>query len=326
MQQSTIPDIGAADQRQPKHVISLREFSREELTAVIREAAVIKRNPAAYRDALDRRGLFMLFQKTSTRTNLSFQSGMKRMGGYTVVMDWERSNFALSPIRYEVRYASRNCDLIMARLKRHEDIAELARYATVPVINGCCDKYHPCQALADLMTVYETSGKLEGTTIAFIGVRNNVANSLAAGCMALGVRLLLVTPVINEPSRDDELMAEALRSGYVEFRTDARAAAAEADYVYTDTWVDMEFYHEPSYAEERDRRLAALKPYQVNRALLQGRMPYIMHDMPIHPGLEIEEELVEADHSVIYRQAENRMYAQMALMLHLLAEQREAGA
>lgn len=301
-----------------KHVLSLQEFNQAELTAIIRKAIELKQRPEAYRSACERKGILMLFQKTSTRTNLSFQSGMKRMGGYTVVMDWQASNWAVSPIKYEARYVSRNIDLIMARLKRHDDLAELAAHAAVPVINGCCDRYHPCQALADMMTIYEVSGRFEGVTLTYVGIHNNVANSLAAACMTLGVRLLLVTPIVNEPSWDESLMNAALQSGFVERRDSLEEALAESDYAYTDTWIDMEYYHDPAYAEEKQRRLDTMLPYQLSVKSLQGRKPYIMHDMPIHPGYEIEEALIEADHSIIYQQAENRMYAQQALMLHLL--------
>jgi len=301
-----------------KHVLTLQEFDRDELTALIRRAIAIKREPEAYRAACDRKGILMLFQKTSTRTNLSFQSGMKRMGGYTVVMDWDASNFAVSPIKYEAKYVSSGSDLIMARLKRHADLAELAAHATVPVINGCCDRYHPCQALADLMTVYELSGRFGGVTMTYVGIHNNVANSLAAACMTLGVRLLLVTPIVNGPSWDDELMQAALRSGCVEVRNNLEEALSESDYAYTDTWIDMEFFNDPAYARENQQRLDIMLPYQLSVKALQGNKPFIMHDMPIHPGYEIEEALIESDHSVIYRQADNRMYAQQALMLHLL--------
>jgi ornithine carbamoyltransferase len=301
-----------------KHVLSLQEFNQAELTALIRKAIDLKQRPEAYHSACERKGILMLFQKTSTRTNLSFQSGMKRMGGYTVVMDWNASNWAVSPIKYEARYVSRNTDLIMARLKRHDDLAELAAHAAVPVINGCCDRYHPCQALADMMTIYEASGRFDGLTLTYVGIHNNVANSLAAACMTLGVRLLLVTPIVNEPSWDESLMKAALQSGLVERRDSLEKAIAESDYAYTDTWIDMEYYHDPAYAEEKQRRLEVMLPYQLSVRSLQGRKPYIMHDMPIHPGYEIEEALIEADHSIIYQQAENRMYAQQALMLHLL--------
>jgi ornithine carbamoyltransferase len=240
------------------------------------------------------------------------------MGGYAVNMDWNASNFSLSSIQYEARYVSRNCDVIMARLKKHEDLLELARYSRVPVINGCCDKYHPCQALADLMTVYEVRGSFDGVTIAYVGIHNNVANSLVSGCVALGIRLLLVTPIINEASWDEELMQAAYRSGLVEQVESLPKAVPRADFVYTDTWVDMEFFQDPGYEQEKTRRVQTMLPFQVNRSNLQGYTPYLLHDMPIHPGYEIEEELIESEQSLIYQQAENRMHVQKSLLLHLL--------
>lgn len=303
-----------------KHLLSLQELNRDELLAILRLGLEIKRHPQDYYNACERKGLLMLFQKTSTRTLLSFQAGIGQMGGYPVVMDWDKSNFSLSPIQYEVRYASRNCDAIMARLKKHEDVLELARYSRVPVINGCCDKYHPCQALADLMTVYEVSGTFDSITLTYVGIHNNVANSLVAGCMTLGIRLILVTPIVNEASWDEALMQRAFASGWVERMDRLEDAAAQSDYVYTDTWIDMEFYHDPEYQAERERRMKTMLPFQVNRTTLGQSTAYLLHDMPIHPGFEIEAEQVESERSRIYEQAENRMHVQKALLLHLLTD------
>lgn len=300
------------------HFISLKEYDADTLLSIIEKGIAVKNSPERFYHAAERKGLLMLFQKTSTRTNLSFQSGINQMGGYAVVMDWDASNFSLSPIQYEARYASRNCDAIMARLKKHSDVLELAKYSEVPVINGCCEKYHPCQALADLMTIYEVTGAFKGITLTYVGIHNNVANSLVAGCLTLGVKLLLVTPIINPPSWDEELMQQAYRSGLIEQADSLTEAAARSDFVYTDTWIDMEFYHDDHYQEEKTRRLEKMLPFQLNRSNLAGHTPYIMHDMPIHPGFEIEAELVESECSIIYQQAENRMHAQKALLLHLL--------
>lgn len=191
----------------------------------------------------------------------------------------------------------------MARLKKHADLIELAAYSEVPVINGCCDKYHPCQALADLMTIYEVAGTFAGVTLTYVGIHNNVANSLIIGCMALGIKLLLVTPIINKPSWDEELMQTALQSGYVEVVSNLSEAASRSDFVYTDTWVDMEFFHESHYQDEKNRRIEQMLPFQLNRENLGGYSLFIMHDMPIHPGFEIEEELIESERSIIYQQA-----------------------
>lgn len=301
-----------------QHLLSLKELDKPALLSIFQKGLEIKKHPESFYHACERKGLLMLFQKTSTRTSLSFQSGMNQMGGYAVPMDWDSSNFSISPIQYEARYASRNCNVIMARLKQHSDLLELAKYSTVPVINGCCDKYHPCQALADFMTIYETAGTFSGITVTYVGIHNNVANSLVAGCVSLGIKLLLVTPIVNSPAWDDELMQLAYQSGLVENVHELSQAVSRSDFVYTDTWIDMEFFRDPRYETERNRRIEQMLPYQLNRKNLNGYSPYIMHDMPIHPGFEIEEELVESERSIIYRQAENRMHVQKSLLLHLL--------
>jgi ornithine carbamoyltransferase len=233
-------------------------------------------------------------------------------------MDWDKSNFSISPIEYEARYASIHADLIMARLKVHRDTRRLAESSQVPVINGCDDKYHPCQGLADLLTVYEQSGGFPGQTVAYVGIHNNVANSLACGLSKVGARTILVTPEANPAAEDAELMERALGTGLVERTLNLREAVERANFVYTDTWVDMEFFGDPSYREEKERRIALLSPYQLNRENLAGSDAWIMHDMPIHPGYEITEEVVASPRSIIFRQAENRLYAQQALMLYLL--------
>mgnify|MGYP002399143622 CR=1 FL=1 len=302
---------------QVKHLLTLKELDQDALQSIILKGIEIKRNPHLYTHACDRKGLLMLFQKTSTRTNLSFQSGIQQMGGYAVTLDWNQSNFSISPIQYEARYVSRNCEAVMARLKKHEDLLELAKYAEVPIINGCCDRYHPCQALADLMTIYEVAGTFSGITVTYVGIHNNVANSLVAGCITLGIKLILVTPIINETSWDEQLMQDAYRSGYVESVNHISDAIPRTDFVYTDTWVDMEFVQEGRYEDEKKRRVEIMMPYQINKDNLRGYSPYIMHDMPIHPGYEIEAELVESERSIIYQQAENRMHVQKALLMYL---------
>lgn len=302
-----------------KNIVSLADLSGDEIHSIIELGIRIKRNPDNYVSNCMHKGLLMLFQKTSTRTALSFASAIHQLGGYAVTMDWDKSNFAISPIRYESRYVSRNCDVIMARLKRYQDFLELDYYSSVPVINGCCEKYHPCQALADLMTIFEIKGTFDGVTLTYVGVLNNVANSLMEGCMRVGMKLNLVTPMVNEPSWDQALMDEAYQSGLINQFDSIEQAIDTTDFIYTDTWVDMEFFHNAEYADERDRRMNIMTPYQINRQTLGGHVPYIMHDMPIHPGYEIAEELVECEQSMIYTQAENRMHAQKALLVHLLA-------
>ena len=303
-----------------KHCISLRTFSAEEVQGLIRRAAEIKRGPERFVEALRGRWLLMLFQKTSTRTRLSFEMGIARLGGRSIVLDWDTTNFAISPIAYEARYVSQHAHLIMARLKQHGDLLELARHSRVPVINGCDDRFHPCQALADLLTIYEAAGELAGQTLTYVGIHNNVANSLAYACAKTGMHLILVTPEVNPPAYDEAMLAELERTGAVERTLDLKEAARRSQFVYTDTWVDMEFFQDPAYGAEKQRRIERLKPFQLSRANLGGAQPYIMHDMPIHPGYEIHEELIDDPRSLIFRQAENRLFAQQALMLHLLGQ------
>lgn len=301
-----------------KHLLSLEDITSEELLHVVRLASELKKNPQRFEGLLQGRWLLMLFQKPSTRTRLSFELGMRQLGGNAIIMDWDKSNFAISPIKFESRYVARHMDLVMARLKRHEDSHTLAEYSKVPVINGCDDKFHPCQALADMLTVYETAGGFEGQTLTYVGIHNNVANSLAIACNHVGMKLILVTPETNPAAADAELMKRVMAKGNVEICEDLQDAAARSNFVYTDTWVDMEFFNDESFAAEKERRINKMLPYQLNEESLKSSEAWILHDMPIHPGYEISEELVDSPRSRIYEQAENRLYAQQALMLHLL--------
>ena len=301
-----------------KHCLTLDDFSGAELLHIVQLALKLKREPHAFDGILRGRWLLMLFQKTSTRTRMSFEIGMGRLGGQSLIMDWDKSNFSISPIEYEARYASIHADLIMARLKVHGDTRRLAESSQVPVINGCDDKYHPCQGLADMLTVYEQGGGFADQTVAYVGIHNNVANSLACGLSKVGARTILVTPEVNPAAEDPHLMERALSTGLVERTLHLREAVERSSFVYTDTWVDMEYFSDPSYQEEKQRRIALMSPYQLNRENLAGSDAWIMHDMPIHPGYEITEEVVASPRSIIFQQAENRLYAQQALMLYLL--------
>lgn len=301
-----------------KHVVSLLNFSGEEIESIVLLALEMKRNPEKFFHTLSGKWLLMLFQKTSTRTRISFEMGMKRLGGESLVLDWDKSNFAISPIKYEAQYVSRQVDVVMARLKEHGDIQELAAHATIPVINGCDNRFHPCQALADLITVYEDAGKFSGETLTYTGVHNNVANSLAIASARVGLHLILVTPETNAEANQPEMMKELMATGHVEQMNDLNQAARRSSYVYTDTWVDMEFFQDPAYQQENERRILEMTPFQLNKENLAGSEAKILHDMPIHPGYEISEEMANSPRSLILTQAENRMYAQQALLIHLL--------
>ena len=287
---------------------------------IIDEAIEVKCNPEKYRTALDDKSLAMIFQKTSTRTRISFEVAMTHLGGHALYIDWRTTNFTIASVYDETQYLSRNVDCIMARLLRNADLWVMAEASHVPVINGCDEKYHPCQAIADLMTVKEKKGKLTGLKLVYIGIHNNVCNSLIEGCTKTGVKITAVTPIFNEPSRDEELLENARKTGLYETTLNVKEAVKDADFVYTDTWVDMEFFLDPKFAEEKEKRVKLMIPYQINKELLKESNAYIMHDMPIHRGYEISTDMIESPKSVIYEQSENRLYSAKAILLKLLGK------
>ena len=300
------------------HLINFKELSGQQLMEMIDKALEVKRNPENYQTALKGKSLAMIFQKTSTRTRVSFEVAMTELGGHGLYIDWRTTNFALADVSDETRYLSRNVDCIMARLLRNADLQVMADASLVPVINGCDEKYHPTQAIADLMTVKEKNGSLKGVRLVYIGAHNNVCNSLIEGCTKTGVRITTVTPIFNEPSKDAELLENARKTGLYETTLDIKEAVKDADFVYTDTWVDMEFFQDPKFAAEKEKRIKIMMPYQINKDLMEESSAYIMHDMPIHRGYEISSDVVESPKSIIYEQSENRLYSAKAILLKLL--------
>jgi len=299
------------------HLINFKELSGQQLGALVDLGVEVKHNPERYAEALPGKSLALIFQKTSTRTRVAFEVAMTQLGGHGLFIDWRTTNFTLADVYDETQFLSRNVDCIMARLLRNADLLRMVEGSQVPVINGCDEKYHPSQAVADLITIKEKKGKLKGAKLVYIGVHNNVCNSLIEGCTKTGVKLTTVTPMINEQSRDDELMEAAKKTGLWETATDAKKAVEDADFVYTDTWIDMEFFTDPKFAAEKEKRLKLMMPYQINKALLKGSKAYVMHDMPIHRGYEISADVIEDQRSVIYEQAENRLYSAKAILLKL---------
>ncbi|HEY4675472.1 MAG TPA: ornithine carbamoyltransferase [Candidatus Bathyarchaeia archaeon] len=298
------------------HLINFKELSGRQLIKMVDKAIEVKHNPEKYRTALDGKSLAMIFQKTSTRTRVSFEVAMTELRGHALYIDWRTTNLALADIRDETQYLSRNVCCIMARLLRNVDLQAMADASRVPVINGCDEKYHPSQAIADLVTIKEKAGKLKGARLVYVGIHNNVCNSLIEGCTKTGVKITTVTPIINEPSRDEKLLDAARKTGLYESTLDIKKAVEEADFVYTDTWVDMEFFSDPKFAAEKEKRIKTMMPYQINKELLKRSKAYVMHDMPIHRGYEITADAIENSKSIIYEQAENRLYSAKTILLH----------
>lgn len=297
------------------NLINFKTLSGKQLTELVDKGIEVKHNPGKYSEALKGMSLALVFQKTSTRTRVAFEVAMTQLGGHGLFIDWRTTNFTLADIYDETKYLSRNVDCIMARLLLNTDLEKMVNASLVPVINGCDDKYHPSQAIADLITIKEKKGKLKGAKIVYIGVHNNVCNSLIEGCTKTGVDITTVTPIINEPARDDELTKEAQKTGLWRTTLDVKSAIKDADFVYTDTWIDMEFFTNPTFLPEKERRLRIMIPYQINKQLIGKSNAFIMHDMPIHRGYEISSDVIEHERSVIYEQAENRLYSAKAILL-----------
>jgi ornithine carbamoyltransferase len=302
------------------HLLSFKGLSGKQLAEMVEKGVEIKHYPERFLTTLEGTSCALIFQKTSTRTRVSFEVAMTQLGGHALFIDWRTTNFALADLGDEIQYLSRNVDCIMARLMKNSDLQTMAEASRVPVINGCDEKYHPSQAIADLITVRERKGKLRGARLVYVGIHNNVCNSLIEGCTKTGVKITTVTPIFNEPSRDDELLGEARNTGLWETTLDVKEAVKDADFVYTDTWVDMEFFTDSKFAVEREKRVKQMMPYQINKELLKNSEAFVMHDMPIHRGYEITAEVIESHKSVIYEQGENRLYSAKAILLRLLAK------
>jgi ornithine carbamoyltransferase len=299
------------------HLLNFKDLSGPELEAIVDLGIEVKHNPKKYAKTVEDKSAALVFQKTSTRTRVAFEVAMTQLGGHALYIDWRTTNFTLADIADEVRYLSRNVDFIMARLLKNEDLLKMAGASVVPVVNGCDDKYHPSQTIADLITIKEKFGRLKGAKLVYIGVLNNVCNSLIEGCTKAGVKLTTVTPIVNEVAQDEELIAAAEKTGLWESTLEVKAAVKDANFVYTDTWIDMEFFTDLKFAEEKEKRIKLMMPYQINVEMLRGSGAYVMHDMPIHRGYEISAEAIESPKSVIYEQAENRLYSAKAILIKL---------
>jgi len=301
------------------HLLTLKDWSSKEINEIVDSSLEIKKKPEEYEFVLEDLSLAMIFQKTSTRTRLSFEVAMTQLGGHSIYMDWMTTNLVLADLGDETRSISGYVDGIMARVLRNSDLRAMAEASRVPVINGCDERYHPCQIIADLVTIKEKKGCLKGLKLAYIGVHNNICNSLIEGCTKAGMEIVTVTPLVNEASVDEELLEAAKDTGLYGNSIDVKAAGEDCDVVYTDTWVDMEFFLDPEFRKEKEKRIKLMLPYQVNRKLLGDSDALIMHDMPIHRGYEISEDITEDPNSVIYLQSENRLHSAKAILLKLLA-------
>jgi ornithine carbamoyltransferase len=301
-----------------RDLLTLRDFSREEILALLQDSILIKklRNVGAkYLNLLSGKTVAMIFEKPSTRTRASFTVAAYELGAFPVSYSSNELQLARGePVKDVARVLSRYHDLIAARVYRHEDLEELARYSSVPVVNLLSDKYHPLQSLADYMTILEKMGKIDGVKITFVGDgTDNVLNSLIIAGVKLGAKITVASPRDYMP-REDLVGKEYLSK--IQVTEDPYEAVKDADVIYTDVFVSM------GQEKEKEARLKAFLPrYQVNSELLKhvGREDFIvMHCLPAHRGEEITDEVVESKNSVVFDQAENRLHTSKAVLLHLL--------
>ncbi|MBN1313077.1 MAG: ornithine carbamoyltransferase [Anaerolineae bacterium] len=302
--------------------LSVRDISADDFSTIVDLAIEIKRDPAPWSDKLKGKTLGMIFQKTSTRTRFSFEAGMTQLGGHAIFAQAQHTQIGIADMTDEGKVISRYVDLIMARMVANRDLVALAEGSEVPVINGCDERYHPAQALTDLVTIKEALGRTEDIKIVYVGIANNVSNSLSMASVYSKARFVLCVPEFDPPAVDEEQLDILQASGRYEQIDDLAAAMKDADVVYTDTWINMEYFDDPVFAEEKKRRIKTFKPYQVNEALLKlsGRRTLVMHCLPAHKGYEVNKTVLYHPDSVVFDQAENRLHAQKALMLWLLGE------
>ncbi|MDF2954974.1 MAG: Ornithine carbamoyltransferase [Candidatus Alkanophagales archaeon MCA70_species_2] len=303
------------------HFISMGDLTPEEIEALLEEATKLKAERAfqKLRDDLKGRILGLIFEKPSTRTRVSFEVAMLELGGHALYLNWNDLQLGRGErIKDTARVLSAYLSAVMIRAFKHETVVEFAAHASIPVINGLTNLEHPCQTLADLLTIKERKGRLSGLTLAWIGDGNNVCNSLLLGAASVGMNICVACPKGYEPPIIILKQAKALaeKSGTeIKIVKEPVEAAADADVLYTDVWVSM------GDEAEREPRLKAFRRYQINERLLGVAKgdAIVMHCMPAHVGEEITEDVIESTHSAVYEQAENRLHAQKALLLKLLA-------
>lgn len=306
-----------------KHANSFVDYTTDELKGILLLAEKIKQHPDDYSHILDGKKLYTLFEKTSNRTYLSFSIGMEELGGKAYNQLWKDSNFTIGDLMSEVKYVCRNVDCIMGRFKKAETTEGFMKNATVPVINGCDNTFHPTQALADMLTLYEKTGHFEAKVL-YIGAKNNTYNSLSEIVTKMGGMMYGLTPFSQVTNVPADFYDKLTATGhYKELPTDIskeemKKVVADVDCVYTDTWVDMEFFTNPDYAEKKNQIINLMMPYQIDAALMEGTDTMVFHDMPIHPGYEITQDVMEKHLETILDEAENRRHAEKGLLVYLI--------
>lgn len=300
-----------------KDLLTISDFTKDEIIGLFSKTHELKemtKNDVIY-EPLKNKSLAMIFEKSSTRTRVSFEVGMTQLGGHALFLHSGATQMARGePIRDTARVLSRYADCIMVRTYKQSDVEEYAKFATVPVINGLTDMFHPCQVLCDIFTVKENKKDYLNLKYAFIGDGNNMANSWIKAALVLGLNLTIATPKGYEPHHSliDEIKKTG--GGNVTITNDPVGAAAGADVINTDVWVSM------GQEKEAKEKLGCFEGFQINDDLIKHSADdvIILHCLPVHRGEEITDDVIEGQHSVIFDQAENRLHIQKSIMLHLM--------
>ena len=301
----------------PKHLLKLLDYNRAEIEGILDLADRLKaeQKQGIPHDFPKGKTLAMIFDKNSTRTRVSFEVGIYQLGGHGIFLPSTSSQMGRGePIADTARTLARYCDCIMIRTFGHEIVEELAHWSDVPVINGLTDRYHPCQVLADLMTIREHKGRLAGLKLCYIGDGNNMANSLIVGGLKCGMDVAIACPAGYGPHQEALDFAATVTDAKFTLVTDPREAAVGADVIITDVWASM------GHEEEAEKRKIAFQGYQINDELMALAAPgcMIQHCLPAKKGQEITEAVFEAHAQEIFDEAENRLHAQKAAMVLLM--------
>jgi ornithine carbamoyltransferase len=304
-----------------RDLISIHDLSRDEVLEILDLAARIKASPREHSRALTGKTLAMVFEKPSLRTRVSFETGMTQLGGHAIAIQGGEVGLGKREAIGDVAHTLEGMvDGIMARTFSHQILIDLAAAASIPVINGLSDHLHPCQALADFLTIREKKGKLEGLTLGWLGDGNNVLHSLMYAGAKLGVNVQAATPEGYEPDPGvvSRALADAKATGVrITVGRDPAMALERADVIYTDTWASM------GQEAEHAARVKVFRPYQVNVAAMAKANPgaLFMHCLPAHRNEEVTDEVIDSKASVVFPQAHNRLHAQKAVMALLMGEQ-----
>ncbi len=307
-----------------KHLIDIKDLTAEEMLGLLDLAERLKKEYRAgiRHTYLKDKVLGMIFAKSSTRTRISFEVGMLQLGGQALFLSSQDIQLGRGEsISDTARVLSRMIDAIMIRTYKHQDVLDLAAYGSIPIINGLTDLSHPCQALADLLTIREHKGHLRGLKLAYLGDGNNVANSLLEACTRAGMDIAIAAPAGH--TCDSDYIADAQKQAEINqcqvlLTEDPEEAIRGADAVYTDTWVSM------GQEAEKARRIKIFKRYQVNDSLmaLAKKDAVFLHCLPAYRGLEVTESVIDGPSSVIFDEAENRLHAQKAVLVQLMAPEK----